>query len=129
MRKAIELLKDVNLNSVCIEDDGRGVTLDFINMENGANAGRIKCFGVIALDYQNCFDEEDYEGFAAYVGSIFLKRISVEACEGWLKNKYRFTLEDPSEYMDLLVVHVLGGEVDLQVVCKIAHFNGLLVGI
>ncbi|TJZ66850.1 hypothetical protein [Chitiniphilus eburneus] len=118
-----KILENVNLDSIVIENNGRNINLKFIDMMKGDFVGWVECRNTISLDYQNCFDEAEHEGFAEYVGLVSCQVFSPGECEQWMGNEYRFGSKEDFKMKNLILLCAAGGEVDLRIVCKEVFFN------
>jgi hypothetical protein len=63
------LLSDVNLSALSFSNDGRVLTIDFLNMTDGSPCAHLIASGVVVFNYHNTF-VSDEDALPAYVGEV-----------------------------------------------------------
>ncbi len=115
------LLKDVNLAKVDFSGTGRGLELEFIDMDQGCHLAYLRLVGIVLFHYQNSFEDDD-EAFPTYIGEVTSSPIeSHNAASMLAATGYGFCdpngkLLVPNESHSL--IHIEGGDVSLSIVCK-----------
>ena len=112
-----DLLIDLNLSEVVINKDGQELSLVFLSMNDGHEVARIKCQGLLVVNYQS-----DASPLPLYVGKVTHEKCDVANSTMLLKRfGYGFTDQDGtlllpnSENINFVIVE--GAEFAIMVAC------------
>ena len=119
------LLSDINLDKILFNETGSTIELRFIDMNEGLNIAAIKCISILAFNFQNCFDDQDY--LPCYVGEMECRKLSdSEAIRELEKLHYGFLNNDVSSLGQLNVIHLDGGEISMRIVCRDVEYQAVV---
>jgi hypothetical protein len=115
------LLQDVNLALIEISQDGRNITLDFVNMADGGAHAKLEAQAVVLFNYQNAFEAGE-DALPAFVAEVTCEEFDNHGRSSQLmKLGYGFLGRGVETYVPKLnncfVIHVEGGEVSLDLLC------------
>jgi len=112
-----DLLIDLNLSEVVINKDGQELSLVFLSMNDGHEVARIKCQGLLVVNYQS-----DASPLPLYVGKVTHEKCDVANSTMLLKRfGYGFTDQDgtlfPLNSNTINFIIVEGAETEIKVAC------------
>lgn len=123
------ILADVNLSTLSFSDNGRILTVEFLNMADGSPCAQLTAIGVVAFNFHNTFDDDD-DALPAYVGEVTCQDLEAQEAASLLSRLgYGFLGRGVTPYAPKsarLHMHLEGGEVTIDVICSeyaLSHRN------
>lgn len=124
------LLEDINLSELSFSDNGRTLTIEFINMFDGGPCAQLTAKGVVVCNYQNTFGHDD-SALPAYVGEVTCQELREKEAASVLSGLgYGFLGSGGATYVSRLGyfhIHIESGELIVDLVCeefKLFHQEG-----
>jgi hypothetical protein len=113
-----QLLNDVNLANIAFGKDGQEITLSFLSMTDGGEVATLRCSGLLVLKYQTVLFP-----LPLYVGEVnheeFTNMQIAELLRGFDYSFFDQSGNTFDPHLERLHnVHIEGGEVYIQIVCK-----------
>ena len=121
MNKKIDtLLSDINLSSLSLTNDGRVLTIDFLNMADVSHCAQLIADGVVAFNYHNTFETDD-DALPAYVGEVTCRELREQDKDAALSRLgYGFLGKGCATFLPesgRIHIHIEGGEVSIDLIC------------
>ena len=114
------LLSDVNLSALSFSNDGRVLTIEFLNMTDGSPCAQLIASGVVAFNYHNTF-ESDEDALPAYVGEVTCRELREQDKDATLSRLgYGFLGRGVATFVPKagrFQIHVEGGELTIDLIC------------
>jgi hypothetical protein len=112
------LFRDVNLAEIVFSGEGQELNLSFLNMSDGSEVGRLKCQGLLALEYHTTISplplyvgEVNHDEFEAFQATEMLRNLKYSFC-----GQSEISVHPPLGRLHHLQIE--GGEICIQVVCE-----------
>lgn len=134
MSLTLQLLADVNLAKMEFSDDGRILTLSFLNMADGHLCARLLARKVIAFNYHNVFTEDD-DALPAYIAEVTWRELRRNEGAAILRRLgYGFLAKGVETFTpeSCFQIHVEGGEIVVDVICgeySLDHGDKISMGV
>jgi hypothetical protein len=115
------ILADVNLSTLSFSDNGRNLTMEFINMNDGNPCAQMTASGIVAFQYQNTFENDD-DAFPVYVGEVTWQEFGAKEAAAILSQLgYGFFVRGATLFIPKsgrFHIHVEGGAVMVDLICN-----------
>ena len=111
-----KLLSNVALVEITIGGMNEA-SFDFLNTFNGQYLKTIVCKNVVKLQYETIGEDS----FAYFVGEVYSKKLSFEETNEALE--YFDVVFKRTDYGELILVSIEGGEIDIDVLCESVSTN------
>jgi hypothetical protein len=114
------LLSDVNLSALSFSNDGRVLTIDFLNMTDGNPCAQLIASGVVVFNYHNTFGSDE-DALPAYVGEVTCRELREQDKDAALSRLgYGFLGRGVVTFVPeagRFQIHVEGGELGIDLIC------------